>query len=312
MKKEFRGIWSLSKYHFPRPQCKGEKAKGGEEQPEGRGDPRGSNEFELMPCRILSGNADPEAGIAPSESDPGSSASSDPSTGSGDATPSGSSDPSGTETGFASTDTGLSPTESGAGDPAESGAGDATAGLADPDSTEVESGSTDASADTTDAATPAEDGTLSDDEQTLQQQEDQEAQDVQSGNYAAAQNDSEQAYQTSETVAGEGGPDSTDSTWEANLNDCWANSDQQTADQDEVTAESYAASGNTDDAELYGSAANEEGTVDNSAEAGEYGDTVGPDVDTPTAEDTAPAVDDTPPEETAAVDDTPADDSSAS
>ncbi len=68
------------------------------------------------------------------------------------------------------------------------------------------------------------------------------------GDYSTASSDASQAYQDSETVAGEGGPDNTDETWTAQLNESWANSDQQTADQDAATADSYAAAGFTDDA----------------------------------------------------------------
>jgi len=94
---------------------------------------------------------------------------------------------------------------------------------------------------------------------------------VASGDYSTANADAQQAYQQSETVAGEGGPDNTDETWTAQLDESWANSDQQTADQDAQTADSYAAAGFTDDAQMYGQdAQSEEQTADSSAESGQY------------------------------------------
>ena len=91
---------------------------------------------------------------------------------------------------------------------------------------------------------------LTSDQDTLQQDEQQEAQDVQSGDYSAASTDAQQAYQQSETVAGEGGPDNTDETWTAQLDESYASSDQQTAEEDATTAASYAddTTGNPDDA----------------------------------------------------------------
>ena len=90
----------------------------------------------------------------------------------------------------------------------------------DPDSTTSTDPDSTGSTDTTQLAT---------DQDTLQQDEQQEAQDVQSGNYTAASDDAQQAYQQSETVAGEGGPDNTDDTWTAQLDESYAASDQQTA-----------------------------------------------------------------------------------
>ncbi len=90
----------------------------------------------------------------------------------------------------------------------------------------------------------------------------------------------------------EGGPDSTDSTWEANLErGARANWDQHTANADTATAGSYAAAGFGDDAQMYAEdAASQEATAqDSSTEAGQYGDPIGPDADTPTAEAEAPA-----------------------
>ncbi len=121
------------------------------------------------------------------------------------------------------------------------------------------------------------------DEQTEQQAEQQESQDVSAGDYSAASNDATQAYQDSQTVAGEGGPDNTDETWNAQLDESWANSDQQTADQDAQTADSYAASGDANAAEVYGDAAQNEGeNATDSADEGQYGDPVGEEMDTPT------------------------------
>ena len=145
------------------------------------------------------------------------------------------------------------------------------------------------------------------DQATLQQDEQAESQAVASGDYSAASADATQAYQDSETVAGEGGPDNTDETWTAQLDESWANSDQQTADQDAQTADSYAAAGFTDDAQMYaGDAQSEEQTADASAEEGQYGDPVGPEADAPA--DEAP-VDERrwtmrPVDDTAATDDT--------
>jgi hypothetical protein len=164
------------------------------------------------------------------------------------------------------------------------------------------------------ALDPADDTPdLTDAQATLQQDEQAEAAAAATGDYATANNDAQQAYGASQDVANAGGPDSTDATWEAAQNESWANSDQQTADQDALTAASYAndPSGNPDDAAdaaLYGGdAQTEEATADDSAAAGEYGDPVGP------ADDTATAVDDTPVDDTPAVDDTATadDDSSA-
>jgi hypothetical protein len=143
----------------------------------------------------------------------------------------------------------------------------------------------------------------------LQQDEQQESQAVASGDYSAASADAQQAYQQSETVAGEGGPDNTDETWTAQLNESWANSDQQTAEGDAQTADSYAAAGFTDDAQMYaGDAQGEEQTADASAEEGQYGDPVGPEADAPAEE--APA-DEAPADEAPADDSSGADDSSS-
>jgi hypothetical protein len=156
-------------------------------------------------------------------------------------------------------------------------------------------------------ATPVDPG-LSDAQQTLQQDEQAEAQAAASGDYATANNDAQQAYGASQDVANAGGPDSTDQTWDAAQNESWANWDQQTADQDAATAASYAGSATPDDAQIYADAAqNEQGNADNAAEAGEYGDPLGPSEDTVTAEEDAP-VDETPVDDTAVEDVAPADD----
>jgi hypothetical protein len=151
------------------------------------------------------------------------------------------------------------------------------------------------------------------DEATVQQDEAQESADVSAGNYSAASNDATQAYQDSETVAGEGGADNTDETWTAQLNESWANSDQQTADQDAQTADSYAAAGFTDDAQMYsGDAQGEEANADSAAEEGQYGDPIGPEADASAGE--APAEDasaDEAPVDEAPVDDAPVDDAAA-
>jgi hypothetical protein len=147
------------------------------------------------------------------------------------------------------------------------------------------------------------------DEATVQQDETQESADVSAGNYAAASTDASQAYQDSQTVAGEGGPDNTDETWTAQLDESWANSDQQTADQDAATADSYAAAGDAQGAEVYGDAAQNEGeNADASADEGQYGDPVGPEEDVSAAE--APA-DDAPVDDAAADDAAGTDDSSS-
>jgi hypothetical protein len=144
---------------------------------------------------------------------------------------------------------------------------------------------------------------LSDAQQTLQQDEIAEAQAAASGDYATAQDDSQQAYGASQDVANAGGPDNTDQTWDAAQNESWANWDQQTADQDAATAASYADSATPDDAEIYSAAAdNEAGNADDAAEAGEYGDSLGPAEDTSAVADEAPA-EEAPVDESAAVDD---------
>jgi hypothetical protein len=172
---------------------------------------------------------------------------------------------------------------------------------------------------TTDPDSSSQSSTLADDQQTLEQQEQAEGQAAASGDYSTAQNDAQQAYEQSQTVANEGGPDNTNETWEAAQNESWANWDQQTADQDAATAASYAndTSGNPSDAadaQLYGDAAqSEQQTADGYGEAGEYGDPVGEPVDTPTASDEAPAEDSAPVDDTAAADTSAVDeDSSAS
>ena len=187
------------------------------------------------------------------------------------------------------------------------GGGDPTVVGSDPDSTPADPDST------TDPDAPAPVDTTSD-QQTLEQTEQQEGQAAQSGDYSTASNDAQLAYQESQTIANEGGPDNTDQTWAAEQNESQANWDQQTAEQDQTTADSYANDPNAlpsdaADAQLYGDAAqNEEGTADNYGEAGAYGDPVGEPVDTPTDTTEDAPVEDAPADE-APVDDTPVDDS---
>jgi hypothetical protein len=157
---------------------------------------------------------------------------------------------------------------------------------------------------------------LSADQQTLAQDEQQEAQDVAAGDYSAADYDAQAADAEAGQVAEEGGPDNTTETWDAALNESWADSQQQTAEQDQQYADSYAAAGFGDDAQMYSeAAANEEQTADNSAEAGEYGDPLGPSEDAPTDAGAEPAADEAPAAEEAPVEDDTAavdDDSSGS
>jgi hypothetical protein len=260
------------------------------------------------------GNA-PETGdgtAGPGITDPTDPATTDP-TGS-DPTATGSDDPTAGGT------IGSDPDTTGTTDPDTTGSNDPTAaGTTDPDST----GTTDPDSSTTDPDSQTPIDTTAD-QQTLEQEEEKESKDVQAGDYSAAYTDSQQAYQQSETLAGEGGPDDTDETWRAQLDESWANSDQQTADQDAITAASYAndPTGNpavdAADAQLYGDAAqNEQQSADNSGEAGQYGDPIGEPVDTPTAPDETPAeeapaeeapAEEAPVEDTSTVDD----DSSAS
>jgi hypothetical protein len=158
------------------------------------------------------------------------------------------------------------------------------------------------------------------DQQTLEQEQQQEGQAAASGDYSAAQQDATQAYEQSQTVAGEGGPDNTDATWNAMQRESWANWDQQTADQDQQASDSYAAAGDAQGAEVYGDAAGtEQGNADNSGEAGEYGDPVGEPADSTATADEAPADDTAVTDDTTATADTTAtddttvdDDSSAS
>jgi hypothetical protein len=215
-------------------------------------------------------------------------------------------DTTGTGEGFATdpTDTGdLTGTETGVDDSAAGLAADPDAAVADPDAATA-----DPTADTTDPDAQAQSDALSDAQQTQQQDEQAEGQAAASGDYATAQDDAQQAYSASQDVANAGGPDNTDETWQASQDESWANWDQETANEDAQTAESYAddTTGNPDDAAdaaLYaGDAQNEEATADASGEAGEYGDSLGPEDDTSAVADEAP-VDDAPAEESSSVDD---------
>jgi hypothetical protein len=155
------------------------------------------------------------------------------------------------------------------------------------------------------ALDPADDTPdLNDAQQTLQQDQQAEAQAAAAGDYATANNDAQLAYGDSQDVANAGGPDNTDATWEAAQDASWANADQQTADQDALTADSYAAdtSGNPEtdaaDAALYGGdAQSEEATADDSAAAA---------VDDAPVDDTAVADDAAPVDDTATDDDSSA------
>jgi len=153
---------------------------------------------------------------------------------------------------------------------------------------------------------PADNSQLQSDQETLAQEEQAEGQAAASGDYSTASADAQQAYQQSETVAGEGGPDNTDETWTAQLDESWANSDQQTAEGDAQTADSYAAAGFGDDAQMYaGDAQSEEQNADAAGEEGAYGDPTGQEMDTPTEEATADEapVEDAPVDDTAGADD---------
>ena len=185
---------------------------------------------------------------------------------------------------------------------AEAGAVDSGAATSDADPV----AGIDSTADTTDPDTQFQSDALSDDQQTLQQDEQAEGQAAASGDYGTAQDDAQQAYSASQDVANAGGPDNTDETWQASQDESWANWDQQTADENAQTAESYAndTTGNPDDAAdaaLYaGDAQDEQANADAAGEAGEYGDSQGPEDDTSAVADDAP------------VDDTPVDDSASS
>ena len=175
---------------------------------------------------------------------------------------------------------------------------DATATGSDPDTTPADP---DTTTGTTDPDAQAQSDTLADAQQSQQQAEQAESQAVASGDYSAANDDAQQAYSASQDVANAGGPDNTDKTWEAQLNESWANWDQQTANEDAASAQSYADAGFTDDAQMYAAdAAGAEATADSSAEAGEYGDPLGPEADSSAAAE-APA-EEAPVEDAAAAD----------
>ena len=113
---------------------------------------------------------------------------------------------------------------------------------------------------------------------------------------------------------GEGGPDTTDDTWTAQLDESYAASDQQTAEEDATTAASYAddTTGNPDtdaaDAQLYGDAATgEEQTADAAPNRASTAIRSASRWIRQRITDDAP-VDDTPVDDTP-VDDTPVDDS---
>jgi hypothetical protein len=199
----------------------------------------------------------------------------------------------------------------------ETGSDDTVSGVAasDPDVTaaDPDTTTTDSTTDTTDPDNQSQTEAVSDAQQTLDQAEQAEGKAAASGDYATAQDDALQAYAASQDVANAGGPDSTDETWAASQSESWANWDQQTADENAQAAQSYAESGNMDDAGIYAAAAdNAQGNADASGEAGEYGDPLGPQDNSTAVAEEAPVEDSAPVDESASVDTTAAaDDSSA-
>ena len=201
------------------------------------------------------------------------------------------------------------PTVTGAGN-AEPGEVEAPAGDASPDATgdtsptdpatgdstiagidDTSGGTSGTDTDATDAADPdaqSQSDAQSDAQYNLDQAEQSESQAAASGDYSAAQDDATQAYQASEDLANAGGPDNTDTTWSAMQDESWANWDQQTANEDSQSAESYAEAGDAQGAEVYGDAAqNEQENADNSGAEGEYGGELGPEMDSTSETDTS-------------------------
>jgi ABC-2 type transport system ATP-binding protein len=215
-------------------------------------------------------------------------------------------------------DTGdLTGTETAADDPAAGFAADPDTTATDPDTAvaDPDAATADPTADTTDPDAQAQADAASDAQETLQQDEQAEAQAAASGDYATAQDDAQQAYSASQDLANAGGPDNTDETWHAAQDESWANWDQQTADENAQTAASFAndTTGNPDDAwdaELYGGVAesNQE-AADDHGEAGEFGDSLGPEDSSAVAEE-AP-VDEAPAEEAPVEESSPVDDDSS-
>ncbi len=190
----------------------------------------------------------------------------------------------------------VSPDATGDTSPAGSTTGDSTIAGAD-DTTEgiggTDTDATDATTDTTDPDAQSQSDAQSDAQYNLDQSEQAESQAAASGDYSTAQDDATQAYQASEDLANAGGPDNTDTTWSAMQDESWANWDQQTANEDSQSAESYAEAGDAQGAEVYGDAAqNEQENADNSGAEGEYGGELGPEMDSSSETDTSATVDD--------------------
>jgi hypothetical protein len=149
------------------------------------------------------------------------------------------------------------------------------------------------------------------DQQTAAADQAQEATDAAAGDYAAATEDAQNASAAATAADQSGGGLTNDGSADTEaLDESWANWDQETADQDATTAESYAEAGFTDDAQMYAQdGAAEEQTAQGLGDEGTF-DTAGaepvPD-DTATPEE-AP-VEEAPVEEAAPVDESvPTDD----
>ena len=214
---------------------------------------------------------------------------SDPSvTGTGSADPGEVEAPAGDASPDATGDT--SPTDSTTGDSTVAGIDDTSGGTI---GTDTDATATDSTTDTTDPDAQSQSDAQSDAQYNLDQAEQGESQAAASGDYSTAQDDATQAYQASEDLADAGGPDNTDTTWSAMQDESWANWDQQTANEDSQSAESSAEAGDTQGAEVYGDAAqNEQENADNSGAEGEYGGELGPEMDSTTDTDTSATVDD--------------------
>lgn len=159
--------------------------------------------------------------------------------------------------------------------------------------TDTDATATDATTDATDPDAQSQSDAQSDAQYNLGQSEQAESQAAASGDYSTAQDDATQAYQASEDLANVGGPDNTDTTWSAMQDESWANWDQQTANEDSQSAESYAEAGDAQGTEVYGDAAqNEQENADNSGAEGEYGGELGPEMDSTSETDTSATVDD--------------------
>jgi len=218
---------------------------------------------------------------------------SDPSvTGAGSAEPGEVEAPAGDASPDATGDT--SPADPTTGDSTIAGADDTTGGTIGTDTDATATGATsDSTTDATDPDAQSQSDAQSDAQYNLDQAEQSESQAAASGDYSTAQDDATQAYQASEDVANAGGPDNTDTTWSAMQDESWANWDQQTANEDAQSAQSYAEAGDAQGAEVYGDAAqNEQENADNSGAEGEYGGELGPEMDSSTETDTSATVDD--------------------